>query len=203
MKSPNFLIVAALETESCGLFEKFGCPVLYTGIGKINATFSLTAFLLSRIGIWDTKPTIINIGTAGSYRIAERSIVSVSRFIQRDMLAMPLAPRYVTPFEENTESIEVELNPANLERVVCGSGDSFVDRETLYRTTDYDIVDMEGYALAYVCRQFKVPFTSIKYISDPGDADDWKDSLRRASQALSFVLQDRISDFAASKTSRF
>ena len=42
---PQRLIVMALDIESDGLFEEHGVPVLYTGLGKINAAIALTRHL--------------------------------------------------------------------------------------------------------------------------------------------------------------
>ncbi len=39
---PPILIVMALEAESDGVFEAAGIPVLYCGVGKINAAIALT-----------------------------------------------------------------------------------------------------------------------------------------------------------------
>lgn len=39
-----------------------------------------------------------------------------------------------------------------------------------------DIVDMECYSLAYVCRQRDIPFYSFKWISDDGNVDTWEEN---------------------------
>lgn len=39
------LIVMALESEGQGLLELMGYNVLYTGVGKVNATYALTRHL--------------------------------------------------------------------------------------------------------------------------------------------------------------
>ena len=40
---PPLLVVMALPVESHGIFERAGVPVLYTGLGKINATMGQCA----------------------------------------------------------------------------------------------------------------------------------------------------------------
>ena len=41
----GFLVTIALEIEAQGLFEAAGVPVLYTGLGKVNAAITLAARL--------------------------------------------------------------------------------------------------------------------------------------------------------------
>lgn len=59
---------------------------------------------------------------------------------------------------------------------------------------DFDLVDMEGYALASVSKAFGVPFASFKYISDGSDddaADQWVDEVKR----VEGVLLDHIVEY--------
>ena len=72
----------------------------------------------------------------------------------------------------------------DLEDAVCGTGDSF---DTAGPALHCDVVDMEGYAMAKVCRLEGMPFGCAKYISDGADhaaATDWRDSLPRAAEAF-------------------
>ena len=44
-----------------------------------------------------------------------------------------------------------------------------------------DVVDMEAYSLAKVCRNFEVPFISFKYITDGADDEadsDWETNVK-------------------------
>jgi nucleoside phosphorylase len=41
---------------------------------------------------------------------------------------------------------------------------------------DCDIVDMECYALAQVCKQREIPFLSFKWVSDDGDSSKWHEN---------------------------
>ena len=60
---------------------------------------------------------------------------------------------------------------------MLASGDVFVAdpavRDPLARRAD--LVDMEGYAVAYACRRFGVPVRLVKHVSDNADevALDW------------------------------
>ena len=50
---------------------------------------------------------------------------------------------------------------------------------------DVDIVDMEAYALAKVCKLQNIPFKCFKFISDHADEsakDDWLENCKKGSQ---------------------
>ena len=57
------LIVCALEVETQGLLKDY--DVLYTGVGKVNATFELTR-KFGKYGSYIPYDSVINYGTAGS-----------------------------------------------------------------------------------------------------------------------------------------
>ena len=78
----DILIVCALEVETQGQLDNWN--VLYTGVGKVNATYTLANHLNTPI---DSKPPklIINYGTAGSRKIKKKSLVDCTKFVQRDM----------------------------------------------------------------------------------------------------------------------
>ena len=60
---------------------------------------------------------------------------------------------------------------------MLATGDVFVaDRLVRARLAEVaTLVDMEGYAVAYACRQFGVPVRLVKHVSDDADegALDW------------------------------
>ena len=43
---------------------------------------------------------------------------------------------------------------------------------------DCSIFDMECYALAKVCKQFGIKFSSYKWISDDGDGSNWEEDCK-------------------------
>ncbi len=49
------------------------------------------------------------------------------------------------------------------ESATCNTGDSFLTELT---DIEGDVVDMEAYAQAFVCRAKEIPFISVKYVSD-------------------------------------
>jgi adenosylhomocysteine nucleosidase len=182
---PARLIVMALDIESQGLFEQHGVSVLYTGLGKVNATFALTRRLAAYRHAGQPAPTVINFGTAGSHRFVTGTVVGCHRFVQRDMDVRALGFEYgVTPFEDIP--VELEFPPAfgHLPQGLCGSGDSFATGESVMHC---EVVDMEAYAYAKVCRLEGVAFACAKYITDGADhaaAGDWNTNLAAAAAAF-------------------
>jgi adenosylhomocysteine nucleosidase len=173
---PDPLVVMALPLESQGVFERAGIPVLYTGIGKVNAAYALTRRLGEYLHAAIPLPHVINFGTAGSRRHPTGAMVECHMFVQRDMdvsgLGVPLG---VTPFEETPAKLHFPPIFEQLPRGVCGSGDSFAITEA---AVPCDVVDMEGYALA---------FTSVKFITDGADhaaAQDWQSNLKHAADGF-------------------
>ena len=162
------MIVSALPQEIIGL----GQDVLITGVGKINATRVLVDYIIKQ------KPKqIINYGTAAkcSRRVQVGKIYEIKKFVQRDMNVTQLGfETYQTPFGKGAINTGLVL-PSNL---VCGTGDNFWEGDSQF-TAEYDVADMEAYALASVCEEYKIPFRCFKYISDEGNADQWIDNCKK------------------------
>ena len=180
MNKKDILIVSALEVETQGQLEDY--RVLYTGVGKVNATLELTK-VLQKAHLHYLPPMpklVINYGTAGSRKIKKKQLVDCTKFIQRDMDVTGLGfMKGETPFESDPPLIiesTSEFNPIG-RKASCGSGDSFVEDRTNYYG---EVVDMEAYALAKVCYHYDIPFISFKYITDGADEqshEDWEKNL--------------------------
>ena len=180
MSGKDILIVCALEQETQGKLEDY--RVLYTGVGKVNATLELTK-VLQKAHLHYLPPMpklVINYGTAGSRKIKKKQLVDCTKFIQRDMDVTGLGfMKGETPFESDPPLIiesTSEFNPIG-RKASCGSGDSFVEDRTNYYG---EVVDMEAYALAKVCYHYDIPFISFKYITDGADEqshEDWEKNL--------------------------
>lgn len=178
---PAELIVMALPLESQGVFAAAGVPVLFTGVGKVNAAHALTRRLMEYRHAGRPLPAVVNFGTAGSQRLSAGSLVECVRFAQRDMDVSGLGfPVGVTPFEDVPAVLEFSPRFPHLRPGVCGSGDSFV---TNALATQFDAIDMEAYALAKVCWCEGASFTAVKFITDgadPAAGGDWQSNLHRA-----------------------
>ena len=176
------LIVCALEAETQGRLKEY--DVLYTGVGKVNATIRLMERLggifLSREGAM-LPSVVINYGTAGSRRIEKKTLVDCTKFIQRDMDVTGLGfQRGETPFEDQPPIVIQTLSPFNPigRNLTCGTGDNFWEGDFQF-TEEYDIADMEAYALASVCEEYNIPFRCFKYISDDGDPKQWEENCKK------------------------
>lgn len=178
---PDRLVVMALPLESQGAFERAGIPVLYTGVGKVNAAYMLTRRLAEYRHAAVPMPQVINFGTAGSRCHPTGTVLECHGFVQRDMDVTGLGvPFGVTPFEDIPARLEFPPLFEQLPPGVCGSGDSFVMTQA---AMECDVVDMEAYALAKVCWIERVAFTSVKYVTDGADhaaGQDWHSNLQLA-----------------------
>jgi adenosylhomocysteine nucleosidase len=179
----NWLIVMALPIEAQDVFENAGIPVLYTGVGKVNAAMALTRELATYRQSSLPLPAIVNFGSAGSPRFPAGAVVACTTFHQRDMdvSGLGFAPG-TTPYEEIPAALEFPTPFADLPRVSCGTGDSFVTGPLALQC---DVVDMEAYALAKVCHVEGVDFACAKFVSDGADhaaASDWQANLHRAAE---------------------
>lgn len=179
----NILFVFALETEAGEVFNNQN--ILFTGIGKVNASYELTK------AIYKKKPDlIVNLGTAGSSHFSKGDVVCCTQFVQRDMDVRGLGfELYQTPLSNIPLVLNYGLLMDNFQTGSCGTGDNF---EMNHNTTHYNIVDMEAYALAIIAKKENIPFLCLKYISDGADddaAEDWTVLVHKASVAFGEIFK--------------
>lgn len=163
----NILIASALPHELDHAPLPHDVPVIYTGIGKLNSALALMDAILRY------QPSlVINFGTAGRITDGVSGLVEVADVIQRDMDAVPLAPRGTTPFDETPSTIT-----SGYPGVRCATGDSFMRAaDPWLHEQGAHVVDMELFALALVCHRRQISWRSFKYITDDTDdnaGDDW------------------------------
>jgi len=179
------IVVMALAAEGAGRFEEQGIAVLYTGVGKVNAAIALCRRFSEYRHAGLALPLVINFGTAGSLRRPAGTIVGCHRFVDRDMDVSALGfARGVTPFDTLPAMLEFKPHFPQLPAAVCGSGDSFATRAGEERC---DVLDMEAYALAKVCRIEGADFGCAKYVSDGADETagrDWRVNVAGAADAF-------------------
>lgn len=168
------LLVVALEEEAFYLHVA-ALPVLVTGVGKVSAASSLAA-VLSR-----QRPSrIINLGTAGALREGLTGTHVVGRVMQHDFDDETVFALTGTRFGE-----PIDLGPGP----VLASGDVFVSggeaRQRL--VAQAELVDMEGYAVARVARDFGLPATLVKEVSDEAGVEagrTWRAALDACAERL-------------------
>lgn len=177
------LLAFAMKEESQDVFDDYA--LLHTGIGKVNASYSLMKHIVEQ-----RKPSlVINMGTAGSRKHKGGSIINCTSFIQRDMDVTALGiPLYQTPFSHDPVEVRYGKRIESLPEGLCGTGDNF---DVSDHASNFDVVEMEAYALALICQREAIPFLCLKYVSDGADgegAGDWNAALHRTAEALRKVL---------------
>ena len=155
-----------------------------TGIGKVKAAFHLAE------AIRQVEPDIvINMGTAGTIHHKVGDIFVCRHFIDRDMQKLVAL------------GMEYEIDSADLlaqkgyclhwkGEGVCNTGDTFL---TELSDVKGDVVDMEAYAQALVCRAKNVPFISVKYVTDiigQNSVKHWEDKLADARKGLGRFFEE-------------
>jgi|TARA_B110000093_G_scaffold101770_1_gene109414 adenosylhomocysteine nucleosidase len=169
------LFLAAIKEETVGL-DYFN----HTGVGKINATYNTL-----RLINFHKPKIIINYGTAGAINAELKGIIECTKFYQRDMDVRSLNFELgETPFDKIKEII-ISQNGYS-----CGTGDSFVNKKIDMKV---DIVDMEAYAIAKICKLENIEFRCFKYISDNADENaniDWNENLALGVNAFSKLIND-------------
>jgi adenosylhomocysteine nucleosidase len=178
----NPLFVFALSSEAAQEFDDL--DPLIAGIGKVNAAYHLTRKIMeNRPGL------IINLGSAGSNKFARGEVVCCTRFIQRDMDVRGLGyQKYETPFSGLAPILSYGLKLDGLPEGICGTGDNF---EMAHISSEYDVIDMEAYSLAFVAMKEQIPFLCLKYISDGADgtaAEEWLVQVHHAATAFKKIL---------------
>lgn len=157
------IILIALEKEAPNMAEWDN--VFFTGVGKVNATMLATELLVN----YPAVERVWNFGTAGGINV-KKGLHRCTKFIQRDMLCTikGVAPGQ-TPFDDEKPVIVHGKGGKT-----CSTGDNFVTDPSAPLLGD--LVDMEAYAIAKVCKRMDVEFICYKYISDSADddsGDDW------------------------------
>jgi adenosylhomocysteine nucleosidase len=176
------LFVFALPSEAAGEFDEVN--KILVGIGKVNAAYELTKAIATH-----RPQLIINLGSAGSNQFKRGEVVCCTKFIQRDMDVRGLGfQQYETPLSDIPTVLHYGVKIAGLPEGICGTGDSF---EMNHSVNDYNVIDMESYALALVAWREQIPFLCLKYISDGADgsaADDWSVQVHNAAVAFRKLL---------------
>jgi len=171
----DILLCVALKEELDPYKLPPNIQVLYTKVGKINATLAvMNAVFLHR------PKVIINFGSAGAVRANIEGLCLIKDVMQRDMITSPLAKRGETPFDSTPPVLTSDIG-----KFRCATGDSFVTSPDLWFTeSDIDLVDMELFAIAKIGFEFGIPWRSAKYVTDKADENagsSWEESLISAS----------------------
>lgn len=180
MGTRKILISFALPEEMPDFAASESVRVITTRVGKANAAYKLTK------NIADFKPDIVvNAGTSGTVKWNVGDIVVARRFYDRDLA--PLTIEGVVSEIEVGEALHI---PSIIEKreafgdFTVNTGDDFV---TDLSNVVGDVIDMEGFAQAMVCKEENIPFVSVKYITDiigQNSVKVWNEKLADARNVL-------------------
>jgi adenosylhomocysteine nucleosidase len=183
MNKRVFIVAVPDEVEIQGRI--LDTPVIFSGVGKINAT--MAAYRAFSEGYKE----VINIGSCGSLSLSIGEIVKVGQVFQ-DIDATPLCNYGDTPFE--AASKQIVLNA--LSPVSCFTTDYFYDHSQIDKySKNYleminkcTIFDMECFALAKVCKRFNIKFNSYKWVSDSGDGSNWEENCKIGFEKIKNII---------------
>jgi adenosylhomocysteine nucleosidase len=153
-------------------------------IGKVAAATTATA-LIERFNVRN----IIFTGVAGGLGpgVNVGDVVVADSFLQHDLDASPIFPRYEVPLygtsrfaadaavtQQLAQAAASALPGVAVHRGLVVSGDRFVSTTAEARALqsalpDALAVEMEGAAIAQVCRDYGVPFAAVRTVSDRAD----------------------------------
>lgn len=209
-------ILSALGEEQAGLLQQmegpkecvhagrsFWCGVLWgqpvvlalSRIGKVAAATTATA-LLTRFGVGQVVFTGVAGGVGEGVRVGD--VVVGTSYLQHDMDASPLFPRYEIPLygqavfcgddalcaalhgasETALAGIRLQGRAPVVHRGLIASGDRFVNGAAEVAALVGQLraaghmplaVEMEGAAVAQVCADYGVPYAAVRTISDRAD----------------------------------
>ena len=166
----KIILVSATPLERGGVNWIGDYPIFNVGIGKINSAMNMVNL------IHEHQPDlVINFGSCGNLKDHKVGEVIEVGTVHNNIDVRPFAPYGCTP--ENNEC-EIKLSNSGIK---CFTTDQIYDnsrtdyaQKYLEMITSCDIVDMECYSLAYVCKQYGIDFKSYKWVSDDGDIENWE-----------------------------
>jgi futalosine hydrolase len=177
------LIVAATDMELSAvrkqvslMTERSDIHFLVTGVGMVNTCFALTQYLLEN----EPPQLILNLGIAGSFhsvhaigdvvqvvadRFSELGAEDRNSFLPADKMGLVRSDEITF----NTDIRVEALNSASgiTVNTVHGSEASIERIRGLFNP---DIESMEGAAVAYVAKKFKLPWIQLRAISNRVEA---------------------------------
>lgn len=185
------------RTFYVGKIKDIDVVIVESGVGKVNAAIT-TTLLCEKYDV----SLIINTGVAGGVgNIKPLDLVISDKLLYHDFDLSPIGykkgelPKIGKLFETNnlfrTMAIEV-ANSENINYKVgnTASGDIFATNPNVLDGLDIDVtaVEMEGAAIAHVCKNFDIPFIALRVISDV---------LGEENQAASFnIVEKKAAEYA-------
>ena len=203
----KILLVYAIPEEKIEINIP-NAEVIYveTGMGKVNAAMNTMR------AICEYNPDmVISFGTAGTINHKVGDIIVCNRFIDRDLRKVTIDgviseisfPNITETFDSMPcrDAIHRISNGDAMNRVcttyywhgTCNTGDSFITENA---GIEGDVIDMEAFAEAEVCRKMGIPFVSVKYVTDvvgQNSVKDWYDKIADAREGLKEFFNENVS----------
>jgi adenosylhomocysteine nucleosidase len=138
------------------IYQNAHITLIESSIGKVASSFATTT-LIDQFDV----DQIINIGLAGALKpIPAGSAYFVQSVTQHDAFI---------PFDnyqqDMYQSIDCYVPEQSGKTLILTTGDQFITDDSQI-SNNADMVDMEGFAVAYVANRHNIPVTLIKGISD-------------------------------------
>ena len=195
-------------TFKTGQIEKNKIIVVKCGVGKVNAA-RVTQILIDTFNV----KCVINVGAAGALNpfLNIGDIVIGEKLIQHDfdITAFDHDKGYITGVGDyiysDSELIEKFENAANnlkekdykIKKGIIATGDIFCTdiemKNKIFSKFDADCVEMEGAAIAQVCKLDNIPFIVIRSISDSPNGNneiDFDKFVELASKRCANILRE-------------
>ena len=200
-----FVIAMDCEAECVRPALKPGDRLYVSGIGKVNAAAA------TQRAICEGATEIWNVGLAGGFGVTLEiaGLYRADRAVEYDFdlaavngTAIGVLNEYDTPY------LELVPPPGALERpalaalpvLTLATGDRFndsaADNALITETLHASLRDMEGAAIAHVCKRCGVPCVSVKCVSDIADRGSmpgqYQENMRRCLAHLTAAIPDLI-----------
>ena len=159
---------------NCPTYQNNHIVLIESSIGKVASTLAAST-LIEKYPI----DRLINIGLAGALSpIPVGSAYFISSVSQHDAFI---------PFENYQQDMYKSIQctvPNNAENTaILTTGDQFITDSSLVKNKA-DMVDMEGFAVAYVAEKHNIPITMIKGISDDTNDSSEKELFENLNTAM-------------------
>ena len=183
----KILLVYAIPEEKIEINIP-NAEVIYveTGIGKVNAAMRLMR------AICEHHPDmVLNFGTAGTINHKVGDIFVCNRFIDRDLRKVTLNG-VVSEIDFGRDARPCVFTDRDIVWGTCNTGDSFI---TQGADIEGDVIDMESYAEADVCREMGIPFISVKYVTDvvgQNSSEEWYAKISDARKGLTVFFDNNV-----------
>ena len=168
-------IEIAKKTFFTGKISDIDVVVCECGVGKVNAGVT-TSIMCEKFDV----SFIINTGVAGGIdKVKPLGIVIAKDFCYHDFDLSPIGykkgviPNLGKVFntDDNLRELCIKIAKMNEFEYTVGnvaSGDIFATKKEIIKDLDMDFVavEMEGAAIAHVCKLYSIPFVALRVISD-------------------------------------